>query len=330
MGLDLVLSFILTWVIGLFPPALIRFIFFRRPIEKGWAIGIVAFLWIFNVVLFSALGSQSKTHAALFLVACVSYAILRKGDKLPAAKNNFEYITDGETRSVAKEMGKKDSTEFSANPIMLVSLGVIAVSVIIITITSLDLASRDNSSASKQNFARAQNSVSIFQENQTPSIGFDEEVRTVRLKAEQGDVDAQFNLGLLYYQGRVVTQGDREAMRWFRAAAEQGHGTALNNLGYMYQEGRGALQDEREAVKWYRLAAEQGNVDGQYNLGLSYQEGRGVIQSNEEAYGWWSVAAKRGDSMAQKNLEMIQSKMTPTQIERGQQLAKERWERIRK
>ena len=92
-------------------------------------------------------------------------------------------------------------------------------------------------------------------------------------------------------------------------------------------ERQGGPQDDLEAVKWYRLAAEQGDLDGQYNLGLSYQEGRGVIQSNEKAYAWWSVAATSGDSMAQKELEVVYNKMTPSQVERGQQLAKEIWER---
>lgn len=84
-GLMLFLSFLLTWVVGLLPPVLIRFVFMRRPIGKGWAIGVVALFWVASIALFSALGSQSKTHGALALVAFVSYAILRKGAKKQAA-----------------------------------------------------------------------------------------------------------------------------------------------------------------------------------------------------------------------------------------------------
>ena len=53
----------------------------RRPLGKGWTIGVVAILWVFNIFLFTALGSQSKTHGALALVAFISYGILRKGAK---------------------------------------------------------------------------------------------------------------------------------------------------------------------------------------------------------------------------------------------------------
>jgi len=77
--LNLIVSVILTWGIGLAPPLLIRFAFLRRPISKGWAIGIVVFFWIINIMFFTAIGSKSKTHATLFLVAWASYAILRKG-----------------------------------------------------------------------------------------------------------------------------------------------------------------------------------------------------------------------------------------------------------
>jgi len=80
-GLVLFLSFLLTWAVGLLPPVLIRFVFLRRPIGNGWAICVVALLWIFNIGLFTALGSQSKTHGGLVLVVFVSYAILRKGTK---------------------------------------------------------------------------------------------------------------------------------------------------------------------------------------------------------------------------------------------------------
>lgn len=89
-GLVLFLSFIFTWGIGLTPPLLIRFAFMRRPISKGWAIGTVALFWVFNLVLFTALGSQSKSHGALALVAFVSYAILRKGAKKQAEPAQIE------------------------------------------------------------------------------------------------------------------------------------------------------------------------------------------------------------------------------------------------
>jgi hypothetical protein len=80
--LELVLSFILTWGIGLAPPLLIRFKFNKEPMGKWPAIGTCTFLWFVNVMLFAALGSQSKNHGALILVAFVSYWILTKRERV--------------------------------------------------------------------------------------------------------------------------------------------------------------------------------------------------------------------------------------------------------
>lgn len=83
----IIVSFIITWSVGLLPPALIRYAILKRPIPKWPAIGTCALFWVINIVLFTAMGSKSKTHGALVLIAFVSYWILRQGT---AAKNEQE------------------------------------------------------------------------------------------------------------------------------------------------------------------------------------------------------------------------------------------------
>lgn len=82
---SLLFSIILTWGIGLAPPLLIRYAILRRPLSKTVAIVIVVVFWFINISIFIALGSQSKTHAALFFVALVSYYILHRGHNSLAA-----------------------------------------------------------------------------------------------------------------------------------------------------------------------------------------------------------------------------------------------------
>ena len=103
------------------------------------------------------------------------------------------------------------------------------------------------------------------------------------LFAEQGVAEAQFNLGLMYYNGQGVRQDYAEAVRWYRQAAEQGNAEAQNNLGTMYAIGQGVRQDYAEAVRWYRKAAEQGVAETQNNLGAMYAIGQGVRQDYAEA-----------------------------------------------
>ncbi len=85
-----------------------------------------------------------------------------------------------------------------------------------------------------------------------------------REAAEQGHADAQYSLGLLYREGRVVDRIDAEAMTWFRKAAEQGHADAQFFVGWMYWRGQGGVaSDDAEAVTWYCKAAAQGHERAQ-------------------------------------------------------------------
>ena len=57
------------------------------------------------------------------------------------------------------------------------------------------------------------------------------ELDSIKAKAEQGFVNAQFILGVMYDTGRGVPQNDAEAVRWFRMAAEQGNADAQVHAG---------------------------------------------------------------------------------------------------
>ena len=127
-------------------------------------------------------------------------------------------------------------------------------------------------------------------------------VKWYRKAADQGNGDAQSNLGVMYREGRGVDQSDEKAVEWYNKAVEQGHAGAQNNLGVMYERGKSVAQSDEKAVKWYRKAADQGNGDAQSNLGVMYREGRGVDQSDEKAVEWWKLAAEQGEANAQFNL----------------------------
>ena len=63
-----------------------------------------------------------------------------------------------------------------------------------------------------------------------------------------------------------------------KAKAEKGDAEAQYSLGVRYDNGDGVAKDEIEAVKWYRKAAEQNYASAQYNLGLCYYNGQGVAK----------------------------------------------------
>ena len=116
-------------------------------------------------------------------------------------------------------------------------------------------------------------------------------------------------------------KGDyKEAVRLWLPLAEQGDATVQYNLGQMYRQGQGASQDYKEAVKWYRLSAEQGDVDAQLKLGVSYGMGRGVPKDFALAHMWWNLSGSNGNKEAAENRDIVEKRMTPSQIEKALEL----------
>ena len=76
--------------------------------------------------------------------------------------------------------------------------------------------------------------------------------------AELGDARAQFNLGVILFNGQGVPHDPAKAVEWYRAAADQGYGPAQANLSFMYETGQGLLQNYIEAYKWSTLAVSHG------------------------------------------------------------------------
>ena len=149
-------------------------------------------------------------------------------------------------------------------------------------------------------------------------------IRLWRLLADKGEVDAQYNLGVMYDKGQGVTRDYAVAVSWFRKAADQGFAAAQLSLGVLYENGLGVPQDFTTAVSWYRRAADQGNTAAQFNLGVMYDNGWGVTQNTVIAHMWFSLAAAMGDRDAARNRDIAAAKLTPAQIAETQRLIRER------
>ncbi len=136
--------------------------------------------------------------------------------------------------------------------------------------------------------------------------------------------EVDFNAGVAAYKlGDYATP-----LREWRPLAEQGNANAQYNLGFMYINGLGIPQDYAEAAKWFRKAAEQGYAGAQYNLGLMYGNGEGVPQDYAKAHMWFNLAASSfppgaDRDKAVKYRDIAAERMTPAQISEAQKLARE-------
>ena len=99
------------------------------------------------------------------------------------------------------------------------------------------------------------------------------------------------------------------AARWYRKAADQGDANAQYNLGLSYANGRGAKQDFGEAARLYRKAADQGYANAHFNLSAKYANGQGVKQDFGKAERWLRKAAYQGNENAKKAMLVVKEKL---------------------
>jgi hypothetical protein len=126
--------------------------------------------------------------------------------------------------------------------------------------------------------------------------------------AENGDANAQANLGILYLRGLGVSKDIQQAMQLFQTAAAKGNGQAEFQLGLMFAKGVGVQQDYSEAMRWYEMAADQGDAVAGYGIGRLFEEGFGVPQNDHIAAVWYRRAAEKGIAPAQFNLSQMITK----------------------
>jgi len=110
----------------------------------------------------------------------------------------------------------------------------------------------------------------------------------LRKLANQGDADAQWQMGVRYHNGEEVPQNDAQAVRWFLRAAEQGHVTAQATLGAYYWAGRGVPPDLSKAYVWSALALAQGDENSKSRLeGLASQMTRAQVSAARQQAEVW-------------------------------------------
>jgi hypothetical protein len=80
------------------------------------------------------------------------------------------------------------------------------------------------------------------------------------------------------------------AASWFLKAADQGNADAQDNLGALYRYGAGVPKDFGLEFKWTLKAAKQNDARAQLNLSRLYYLGEGVQNDLVQSYAWLSMA----------------------------------------
>ncbi len=98
----------------------------------------------------------------------------------------------------------------------------------------------------------------LYFNNETKTIDIAEALKWLRISAEKGDADSQTLLGFLYEHAGLGLQPDGEkARKWYEMAAQQGNGEALYTLGRMYYSGVMVNVDYDKALYFFKKAYEK-------------------------------------------------------------------------
>ena len=132
-----------------------------------------------------------------------------------------------------------------------------------------------------------------------------------------GDHWAQMALGCAY----KVRGLRKKAVKWWRIAAENGEPNAQMQLGTAYAYGKGIEQNTQEALKWCRRSAEQGFAHGQSMLSVLFSNGFGMEEDIIQAYAWSRLAAVQNHPLSADFVQQLEDEMTEPQLEQAKRLA---------
>ena len=125
-------------------------------------------------------------------------------------------------------------------------------------------------------------------------------------KAQEGDRQAQYDLGMVYYSGKYEIPRNVElGAEWFLKSAKQGHTEAQFATGRCYFYGRGVPRDRVVGAEWYHQAAMKDHIQATYELGDCYFIGEGVKRDHAESLKWFSKSAAQGEKGAQFRIARI-------------------------
>jgi|GEM_PF-3589931 len=121
--------------------------------------------------------------------------------------------------------------------------------------------------------------------------------------AENGNLDAAWNLGQSHRFGDLVQQDIALANYWLERAAKGGHAEAQHHLAWFYETGQYDYPlNQSLAEDWYRKAFEQGHPETLYEFAMrQYEDGK----PNQTGLELLIAAANKGFKQAEHVLRAL-------------------------
>jgi len=115
----------------------------------------------------------------------------------------------------------------------------------------------------------------------------DKAIKFYKLSAREGNDEANFELGKIYYK-RIYNKKDLNlSFKYFKKAADYEHIKAKYNLAMIYSQKRFKKHSYKKAYNIFYALAQQGSPNAQYMVGIYCMEGLGVEKDYEKALRWF-------------------------------------------
>jgi TPR repeat protein len=106
-----------------------------------------------------------------------------------------------------------------------------------------------------------------------------------------------------------------QALSACQQAAQAGDAQAQYELGLFYYDGKNAPRDLAQALDYFEQASLQGHADAQYHLGMMFFRGEGVAANNVQAYVVLKMAAVNGQEDALDTADQVSAQMKREELE---------------
>lgn len=131
-------------------------------------------------------------------------------------------------------------------------------------------------------------------------------------RAEDGDVEAQYNLADMYHKGLYVPRNYAEAEKWYLRSVEQGREDAR----VLYLKG---LAKRTEGMSLLELEGKQGNAWACYELAKALSQPGDHDGDPVTAYSWFCLAeayelGDKLDKICKKEIEKLESELSIEQL----------------
>ena len=142
----------------------------------------------------------------------------------------------------------------------------------------------------------------------------EKEFKDLRAKAEEGDADAMYHLGVVYgetWSEYSLREDDVQARAWYRRAAELKHALGMGAYGEYLLKGLGGEPIPALGLIHVTRAAERGSRLAAYELAMAYLDGEyGVPRDTVQAKVWLSESIKgRLDDVGDDTIEKAKKQL---------------------